>query len=92
MGSPAKSFVDTHPEIVLEMKRLLMDYFKTIRQSVHDLDSRPSHPPPNDIEVKITKEGYPVLPNSLELDNLNKTSLIIILRTYLNAHYSEYSN
>jgi len=89
MGSTAQSFVEIHSEKVQEIKRLLMDYVKTIRQSLEIVGGRPSNTLPNDTEIKITDDGYPVLPSNLELDYLNKTSLIIILRTYLNAHYSE---
>jgi hypothetical protein len=89
MGSTTQTFVEIQSEKVLEIKRVLLDYVKTIRQSLEFVDGRPSNPPPIDDGLKMTDDGYPVLPISIELEHLNKASLVIILRTYLNTHYSE---
>lgn len=91
MGAPGQSFADLHRDKINEIKRNLMDYVKGIRQAVQDSAGRPSSPPPNNIEVSITDNGYPVLPSCLHQDNLSKGILTQILRAYLNAHYSEYN-
>jgi hypothetical protein len=90
MGLPDQRFVDHHKEKVNEIKRHLMDYVKSLRPLINtDVHGRPAENVGENTNVKITDEGYPILP-STPLTNLNKCQLTKLLRSYLGAHYSKY--
>ena len=89
MGISASQFVNQHKDKIDEMKRLLLDYIRGLRQASARNDAeRTSHSPAD--FIKINDNGYPVLPDNLYFDNLRKTDLEELLRTYLGWHYSKH--
>lgn len=91
MGVPRQPFVDLHKDKVNEIKRHLMDYVKGLRHlstaSSNNTEARPTEEPSVEQEVQITKDGYPLLQNTINLKSLSKSHLTNILRMYMAAHY-----
>ncbi len=101
MGVSSSPFVDLHKDKVDEMKRNLMDYVKTLRQqkgedatgggessSLPAGDRLPADTSlPNGMQVKITGNGFPIVPDVDDWSKLRKKDLELILRTYLGRHY-----
>jgi len=90
MGISASQFVNQHKDKIDEMKRLLLDYIKGLRQASARNDAERTSQSPADF-IKINDNGYPILPDNLYFDNLRKTDLEELLRTYLGWHYSKQS-
>ena len=94
MGVPKQPFVDLQKDKVNEIKRHLMDYVKGLRQlataSTNNTEARPVEQPSAEHEVHITKHGYPLLRNTINLKDLSKGDLTTILRMYLAAHYRRF--
>jgi hypothetical protein len=88
MGISASSFVNQHKDKIDEMKRLLLDYTKGLRQASARNEPVGSSDSPADL-ITINDNGYPVLPDNIYFDNLRKTELEELLRTYLGWHYSK---
>lgn len=65
------------------MKRLLLDYMKSLRHQEDEPEPEP------DLEIKITELGYPVLPNVIMEKDLSKLECEKVLRIYLSQHYCE---
>ena len=90
MGKGGKQFTQKNEVQVIEMKRLFLDYMKSLRHKAaepeHDsavLDG-PEHV---NLEIKITALGYPVLPIIIMEKELSKLECEKLLRIYLSQHY-----
>jgi hypothetical protein len=92
MGVPSQLFTEIHKEKVNEMKRNLLDYVIFLRQQLdaNNIDGQPADTQQEEISIRLTDLGYPVIPTTIQLRNLHKVDLTHILRTYLSAHYSKF--
>lgn len=88
MGVSSQCFVDMHKDKVDELKRLLINYVNSLRQTANILAARQPSTPSHNLDLRITNDGYPILP-TLPFQNLNKNDITHLIRTYLNAHYSK---
>ena len=97
MNVPSPTFLALHKDKMDEIKRLLMDYVKNLRdqRSKTFIDQNNDGTAGKQIstnwEVKISDSGYPILPSIGTLDVLRKGELDIIVRTFLGSHYSAFS-
>lgn len=92
-GKGGKRFTQKNEPQVTEMKRLFLDYMKSLRH----LDAEPEpdsavgdgseHTEHTDPEIKITALGYPVLPNVIMKKELSKVHCEKLLRIYMSQHY-----
>ena len=102
MGVSTSPFVDLHKDKVDNMKRNLMDYVKNLwQQKGEDVTGggESSSLPaggglpadtslPDGMQVKITENGFPIVPDVDDWSKLRKKNLKLILQTYLGRHYS----
>ena len=95
MGVSTSPFVDLHKDKVDDMKRNLMDYVKNLQQQKgEDVTgggescSLPADTSlPDGMQVKITGNGFPIVPDVDDWSKLRKKDLEVILWTYLGRHY-----
>lgn len=95
MGVSTSPFVDLHKDKVDEMKRNLMDYVKTLRQHKGQDETGSGEtsclPAGTSLlagmQVKITGNGFPIVPDVDDWSNIRKKDLELILWTYLGRHY-----
>jgi hypothetical protein len=102
MDVPSIKFSELHKDKVDEMKRLLINYVKGLREAMFSMNRNTANGEPaaaaatahspDDLEVKITDDGFPLIPTAVQFDNLRKGELDSILRSYLECHYSVYPN
>ena len=101
MGVSGRTFVAKHNDEVTDMMRLLLDFMKAARlrrgqNNMEDVENRDAGSGApldcNDSDVKITIEGYPILPKVIAEKELNKIVSERILREYLSRHYCECTN
>ncbi|KAJ3492442.1 hypothetical protein NLJ89_g11237 [Agrocybe chaxingu] len=98
LGEPrASNFSTTHPALVRELKAKLLEYIAAVRgEAAGAEDSAGAAPGPlrverPDLEVKLTEEGFPIVPPLPEPGALQreqfKKEIEPVLREYLNHHY-----
>src|SRR3979490_2402162 len=58
MGTPARSFLDTYQNQIMELKRNFMTYVKSLRAA--DIGSRSATV--TQTRLQITDDGFPILP------------------------------
>lgn len=94
MGVPMPSFTSLHKDKVSEIMRLLMDYVKSVRRAKTNIerlnDDGQANEAPQDLEVKLSESGYPLIPSNDQFDKLRKAQLDRILRSFLACHYSSF--
>lgn len=93
MGVPSQSFAEMHKDKVNEMKRLLINYVKSLQSAAIENFGRPPERPrakPSDrTSIQITDEGYPLILTTVDLHKLKKVDLTQMIRTFLGTHYSK---
>lgn len=90
MGISGHNFAEQHPEIVTEMTRKFMDYVKSARLEAADseiADRRQAESEP--IEIRMTTEGFPIIPKLVTEKELKKAVWERLLRAFLTQHYCE---
>lgn len=91
MCIPGRSFVDKHEEQTADMMRLMLDFMKTARQRLDQNIGNLADPGPAlKTDIKMTPEGYPLLPMYVVQSRLSKSVAEQILRDYLSQHYCEF--
>jgi len=93
MGSRGQSFSDRHDDLVMEMKRKLMDFVKSLqaRREMAALGN-PTEIGNHELarpEVRMTERGYPILPHEASSAGGNKRQLEHMMRAFLTQHYCE---
>jgi hypothetical protein len=96
MGISGRSFVDKHEEQTADLMRMFLDFMKAARLRLDDRtgDEVGSGPVAlkESTDVKMTPEGYPLLPKYIVEHRLSKSVSEQILRDYLSQHYCELCN
>ena len=95
MGLNGRQFSERHKDIVLQMQRSMLDFIKSAQlrsrgeagedQEAADEDSESASAG----DLKMTEEGYPILPKGIFEQNLSKKKCEDICRAYLAQHYCE---
>jgi hypothetical protein len=98
MQTRGRPFTQKYENQVTEMKRLFLDFMKSLRVRAEEtLDPRVGTDPgpgpgdsgtQNDDEIKVTPAGYPIIPDCIN-ENLSKARCEKLLRAFLVHHYCE---
>ena len=91
MGLHTPSFRDKFKDLISSLKRSMLQYAK----SLHDLaEHRVSEQIDPGIEpagnIKMTEEGFPILPEPSYWRGRTKQEIERLIRTYVGQHYSEF--
>jgi hypothetical protein len=91
MNVKMESFISRHKDKVNEIKRLLMNYVKELRQwnSTHQPTANVEST--TGLQIHLSDYGYPSLPKDIRFDEQRKGDLDKILRSYLACHYSKWN-
>ena len=95
MGLSGQSFMSKHDDEVSDIMRLLLDFMKDARLRVqrgteeNENIEAESEPEQETVEVKMTPDGFPLLPKDVVEQELNKADSERILRAFLSQHYCE---
>lgn len=88
-----ETFESKHNPFMMEAKRKFMDYAVALHRAVKSdsLSTVPNNTEMRpDIGILLNKDSYPCLPSPpTDQDMLLKTDLEVMMRSYLNAHYSK---
>jgi hypothetical protein len=102
MGLRGRQFTDKYENQVVEMKRSFLEFMKATRDRVSETETQAgtgadpgeiveAGPEPVNVsaatQVKMTADGFPILPKVVEERNLSKRECENLLRAYLNQHY-----
>ena len=87
MGVPGEQFCTIHKDKIDEIKQILLDYVKYLKQC--DMAAVPENvrPAVEDLDIPITEDGYPHIPVTIEIERLHKAKLDKLMRMYLSRHY-----
>lgn len=106
MGLTGQRFTVKHKDQVIEMTRAFLDYMKSLRlrapEAVNPVPqtnvlAEPDAEPDLDIEeksldIKMTDDGYPILPKAIAKEELSKNDCERLIRAYLSQHYCKFLN
>ena len=98
MGVSGQSFTSKHDDEVSDIMRLMLDFMKAARLRLHcgnlenDNAESESDRETDMSEVKMTTDGFPLLPKMVVEQELNKVVSERILRAFLSQHYCESRN
>ena len=102
-GLNGQSFVERYHSQVMEMKRLLLAFMKSIRDRKETQETGNTPDPDSqirqaagtaesadeiNIDIEIKPNGFPILPREI-LGDLTKRQWEFVLRKYLSLHYSK---
>ena len=87
LGIAGHDFIAQNQGLVTEMQRKFMDYVKSGRVEAAGL--REQNADSGRAEVRMTSDGYPIIPKLVMDQNLKKVELEKMLRAYLTQHYCE---
>ena len=88
MGVQMETFISRQKEKIDELKRLLMNYAKEVRQMVSINQQTANTESAKDPEVRLLNLGYPLMPTTIVFNDEVKGDLDKILQSYLECHYS----
>lgn len=84
MGTPARSFLDTYQNQIMELKRNFMSYVKSLRAA--DIGSRSATV--TQTRLQMTDDGFPILPTPWKGSQYKKKELEEWFILYVGQHYS----
>lgn len=90
VGIAGRNFSEQHEALVIEMTRKFLDYAKAARLEAADpdiADRRQAESEP--IEIRMTKNGFPIIPKLVMEKDLKKSEWETLLRAFLTQHYCE---
>ncbi|SRR5258708_40201719 len=89
LGIPGRNFSEQNEELVIEMTRKFLDYAKSARLEAADPDIAQRHAESEPIEIRMTTNGFPIIPKLVMEKELKKSEWEILLRSFLAQHYCE---
>lgn len=90
LGISGRNFLEKNEALVNEMTRKFVDYAKSARLEAADpeiTDRR--HAEPEHIDIRMTTDGFPILPKLVMEKDLRKSEWERLLRLFLTQHYCE---
>lgn len=90
VGIAGHNFSEQHEALVIEMTRKFLEYAKSARLEAADpsiADRR--HAESETIEIRMTADGFPIIPKLTVEKELKKAEWETILRAFLTQHYCE---
>jgi hypothetical protein len=97
-----RQFTDKYENQVIEMKRSFLEFMKAARDRASETETHvgtgadadvilDAEPEPVNVpaatQVKMTADGFPIIPKVVEEKKLSKRDCEYLLRAYLNQHY-----
>jgi hypothetical protein len=89
LAGQGQPFTERYNDQTTEMKRSLLEYMKSLRVKADALHAGAANNTVDQIEMKMTVDGYPILPDIVMEGGLTKKKCEIMLRTYLSQHHCE---
>jgi hypothetical protein len=90
LGIAGGNFFDQHNPLVREMMRKFLDYAKSARLEAADpqiVEQRQAGPEPDPLEIRMTNDGFPIIPKVVMERDLKKREWEALLRVFLTQHY-----
>jgi hypothetical protein len=90
LGIHGRNFAEQNEELVIEMTRKFLAYSKSARLEAADpkiADQR--HAEPAITEIRMTRDGFPIIPKLVMEKELRKGEWERLLRAFLTQHYCE---
>ena len=90
VGISGRNFSEQHPELVTEMTRKFLEYGKSARLEAADPEiGDQRHAESETIEIRMTRDGFPIIPKLVMDKELKKGEWEKLLRAFLTQHYCE---
>lgn len=92
LGIAGHNFAEQNEALVIEMTRKFLDYVKSARLEAADpqiADQRQARPGPEPLEIRMTNDGFPIIPKVVMERDLKKSEWEALLRGFLTQHYCE---
>jgi hypothetical protein len=94
LGIAGHNFAEQNEALVIEMSRKFLDYVKSARLEAADpqiADQRQAgpEPEPERLEIRMTNDGFPIIPKVVMEKDLKKSEWEALLRGFLTQHYCE---
>jgi hypothetical protein len=93
LGVPANPFDVMFPAKATEMKRMVLDYIKILRQSHLQNSQHIDDEMVNGLQkytIKIDESGFPVAPRPQSWSSVKKNDIEQIYRMYMTVHYRKF--
>jgi hypothetical protein len=90
LGIHGRNFAELHEALVVDMTRKFLAYAKSARLEVADpeiADRR--HAEPDVVEIRMTRDGFPIIPKLVMEKELRKSEWEKMLRAFVTQHYCE---
>ena len=88
VGIHGRNFSQQNEALVTEMTRKFLDYAKSARLEAHDGDNADRRTAGSEnIEIRMTSEGFPIIPELVMDKELKKAEWEKLLRAFLTQHY-----
>jgi hypothetical protein len=90
VGIAGRNFSEQHEALVIEMTRKFLEYGKGARLEAADPEIRDRrHAESEPIEIRMTTDGFPIIPKLVMETELKKIEWETLLRAFLTQHYCE---
>ena len=92
LGIAGHNFAEKNEAIVNQMTRKFLEYVKSARLEAADpqiADQRQAvpGPEPERLEIRMTNDGFPIIPQVVMEKDLKKSEWEALLRGFLTQHY-----
>jgi hypothetical protein len=92
VGIAGHNFAEGNADLVAEMTRKFLNYAKSARLEAANpqlADQRQAGPEPESLEIRMTSDGFPIIPKLVMEKDLRKAEWETVLRAFLTQHYCE---
>jgi hypothetical protein len=90
LGISGRNFTQQNEALVIEMTRKFLDYTKSARLEAADSEiADRRHAESEPIEIRMTSDGFPIIPKLVMEKELRKGEWEKLLRAFLTQHYCE---
>lgn len=90
LGIDGRDFAQQHRDIVVGMTRKFVEYVKSARvEATESLTALQTRAEPDNMQILMTREGYPIVPRIVMEKELRKADWEKLLRAYVAQHYCE---
>lgn len=88
LGIAGQDFIQRNEPVVVEMTRKFLDYVKSARLEATDSENTIRRDTESErIEIRMTADGYPIIPKLVMEKELKKAEWEKLLRAFLTQHY-----
>ena len=87
LGISGRNFSEQNEALVIEVTRKFLDYAKSARLEAADPEIAQRNAESEPIEIRMTTNGFPIIPKLVMEKELKKSEWEILLRAFLAQHY-----